>query len=48
MPFWETLVNASLSGQLAANLSFPGFAISMTRFVNITSAEDYEPGFVRL
>lgn len=46
LPFWENLVNATLTGQLPFNLTFPGFAISLSRFVNITGALDYEPGGV--
>ncbi|SCV67217.1 BQ2448_5863 [Microbotryum intermedium] len=36
-PFWENLNNAGV-------LPFPGFAVQLTRFVNISSATSVEPG----
>ncbi|KDE02625.1 hypothetical protein MVLG_06834 [Microbotryum lychnidis-dioicae p1A1 Lamole] len=36
-PFWENLNNAGV-------LPFPGFAVQLTRFVNVSSAKTVEPG----
>jgi len=46
-PYWQTLLNASLAtNDTDPYLSFPGFAFALSRFINITTADDIEPGYV--
>lgn len=45
-PFWQNYFQTLASQNLTSQYAFPGFAFSLSRFINVTDAEDLEPGGV--